>query len=111
MRNTANDNSRNMKQTSSKSFALRSIILALLHFAAVWLVGFCLFSRYGLSHPPIRYLCESAFGAGVVYLGFPDTVLGWFCNSALYGVAAAAIIHFCRRSTNDSPTIPNDRDA
>jgi hypothetical protein len=88
-------------QPSSRRFALHGIVLMALHFALILLVGFFLFSRYGFTHPPIRNLYEGALGAGVIWLGLPDTVFGWLLNSALYGVAGAALLSLRHRSTSN----------
>jgi hypothetical protein len=89
-----------MNPQSARSFVLCSLILGAVHFAVAWLFGFYLFSQFGFSHSPARKLYEAALGTGVVYLGLPDTVLGWLCNSLLYGIFAVALVslaHFCSK--------------
>jgi len=100
-----------MKHRLSNSFALRSIVLASLHFAVVWLIGLYLISRYGFSHPPIQDVYEATLGAGVIYLGLPDTVGGWLFNSALYGIAGAAILNISHQPTGHHSSTPKNQDA
>ena len=86
-----------MKPQFAKSFVLRSLILGGVHFSVALLFGYLVFFHSGFSHTPARKLYEAAFGAGIVYLGLPDNVLGFICNSVFYGIASVGIVHLGQR--------------
>jgi hypothetical protein len=85
---------------SSRAFWVSAICFALGHFAAVWIIGWVLFESYGFRTVPNRAFYEASLGAGVKFLGLPDTVFGWLINSLLYGIAAAAW-YCCWRRASD----------
>ena len=86
-----------MKPQSARNFVLCSLILGAVHFAVALLFGYLVLFYSGFSHTPARKLYEAAFGAGIVYLGLPDNLLGFICNSVFYGIASMGIVHFGQR--------------
>jgi hypothetical protein len=86
-----------MKPRSSRNFVWCSLILGAVHFAVAFLFGYLVLWHSGFSHTPARKLYEASFGAAVVYLGLPDNVLGFICNSLLYGIASMGIVYFGQR--------------
>ncbi|HEY1172666.1 MAG TPA: hypothetical protein VGH19_14955 [Verrucomicrobiae bacterium] len=69
-------------------------ILAISHFLIGAVCGCFLFlSQEGFTKSDATRIFETIWGAGVVILGLPDTVLGWLLNSCLYAFALSLLFH------------------
>lgn len=69
-----------------RSFVKVWFALSVTHFVIIFTISYIYFLNYGFKKNEFIKIIEYSLGIGVVKLGLPDSLLGWFINSVIYGL-------------------------